>query len=586
MKAAPGPPVSFSLSLCPFAHTHCHVFSSPHRRTESLNTTSLLYRDHQAQVVVAIVRLICCHPYTLSYPTIFSSKPPSPSELAYSPPSPRRIEDIGRPKQLRKARHHADPSSQTHFINRLPVEILALIFLSGSEDDIFFPITVSHVCRTWRHIALRTPALWRRITLSPKERMWKERIRRARACSLDVQLLPVKSRSRRDEPEHPELDPYSIQWHMHIVLPYINRWRSLEIVFPESGPYLWKAALARVCSRSGAQAPLLEDLKLVYKANDDPEVFTLFSGIAPNLRSATLNGIRLNWLPSLFANLTFLDYTHHGFTAGHRAVEDVIQMLRVSSELVHLRLGFPRKAVSHSSPSQQEPSSKHVVLRKLKFLQLRVEGKDIPFELARLATLIVTPSLTSLHLVDNSRSYNSFASLKSFFYIYALPPSLCSVKIEHGWYDPRMVTPIVQSHLKVRQISIKRLHLPEQTINVKPSLAQSHSASQRHRSRKVSQPARLSTARQEWASERAPPIPIRKSNSGGPGTGDRQVQIQRIDVQYFKAWRQVPPDVSSYAIIVSNSPSFCLMFFLCFLSLSQPCWASHSRFSLPRLALI
>lgn len=447
----------------------------------------------------------------------FLGSKPSPPSVPYPPPlpSPRRIEDIGKPKQLRRPRQQPrdhDRIPHLHFIHRLPVEILALVFRAGEEDDLFFPITVSHVCRAWRHIALRTPTLWRRIVLSPRENMWKERIRRARACSLDVQLMPSKSRSR-GEPKHADLDAYSIQWHMHMVLPYMKRWRSLEIVFPEFAPYLWKAALSRCCSRSGAEVPVLEDLRLVYKSNEDPEAFTLFSGYAPKLRSATLNGIQLNWLPSLFAGLTYLDYTHHGFTAGHQAVHDVAQMLRVSSGLVDLRLTFPRKTAV-CLPCRQDSARTQVALPRLKTLQLRVEGKDIPFELARIAALLVTPALQSLRLVDQGRSYQSFASLKSFFYIYALPPSLCTVRIEHGWYDPRMITPIAQSHSRVRQIVVKRPHMPEQVINLKavPRARKASNNSQLHApgSMKTRGPA-------QW-----------KDN----GT-TKHFKIQRLDVQYF-----------------------------------------------------
>jgi hypothetical protein len=351
--------------------------------------------------------------------------------------------------------------------------------------------------------------------------MWKERIKRARACSLDIELLPVKARSRRDA-QHPDLDPYSIQWHMHMVLPYINRWRSLEVVFPEFAPYLWKAALSRCCHRAGAQAPLMEDLRLEYPANDDPEAFTLFSGAAPKLRSATLNGIRLIWLPSLYAGLTFLDYTHHGFTAGHQAVQDVINMLKVSSQLVEFRLTFPRKPVV-CLPCRQEPVRTQVTLPKLKMLHLRVEGKDIPFELARIATLLITPSLHSLRLMDLGRSYNSFSSLKSFFYIYALPPSLSHVRIEHGWYDPRMVTPIAQSHARVRQIVVKRPHVPEQVINLRP-LSRSRKSS--HNGQPVPAVTRVPShlPSNTWA----------KGTSVGPQQHhEHSLRIQRLNVQYF-----------------------------------------------------
>lgn len=431
---------------------------------------------------------------------------PQPPTAHAHAASPFKLEAIGRPRQLRGHRNNAEQRPTAHFTQRLPVEILALIFVLGAEDDMFFPVTVSHVCQAWRRIALRTPSLWRRVTLSPKERMWKERIRRAKACSLDVELLPTKARGRIDSREAVQ-DPYSIQWYMHMVLPHIGRWRSLEIAFPEYGPHLWKAALSRCCASRDAQAPMLEELWLSYRANDDPHAFTLFSASAPKLHSATLAGIRLNWLPSLFGNLTFLDYTHHGFTSGNQAVQDIVEMLQVSTQLVELRLTFPRKQAV-CLPSRKEPVKTQVRLMGLKTLHLRVEGKDIPFELAQLSSLLATPSLTSLHLVDLGRSHHSFSSLKSFFYAYALPPSLRSLRIECGWYDPRMITPITQSHARVRQIVVKRPHLPEQVLHVRPTTPKSKTP-----------PSGFSRLAQPIA----------------PRQDTRSLRIQQLDVQYRKS---------------------------------------------------
>jgi len=398
----------------------------------------------------------------------FNDKPQLPSSAAYAPPlSPCRVGDIGRPRQLRVQRNNAEECQRPiHYIQCLPVEILALIFVLGAEDDAFFPVTVSHVSRAWRKVALRTPALWKRITLSPQERMWKERIRRAKACPLDIELLPPGPRGGIDS-RGALKDPYAIQWHMHMALPYIARWRSLEIAFPDYAPHLWKAALSRCCAPRDAAAPLLEDLRLAHRSNDDPHAFTLFSGSAPNLRSASLAGIRLNWLPSLFGGLTYLNYTHHGFSAGHQAVQDLVDMLHVSTRLIELNVAFPRKSTVRL-PGRKAAVTTKVSLPWLQKLHLRVEGKDIPFELAQLAALLITPSLTSLRLADPGRSHHSFTALKSFFYGYALPPSLRALRIECGWYDPRMITPIAQAHPRVRQIAVKRPHVPAQILHVRP----------------------------------------------------------------------------------------------------------------------
>jgi hypothetical protein len=212
---------------------------------------------------------------------------------------------------------------------------------------------------------------------------------------------------------------------------------------------------------------VLEDLRLVYRQNDDPEAFTLFSGNAPKLQSATLAGIRLNWLPSLFANLTALDYTHHGFTVGHQGIQDVVDMLSVSSALIELQLAFPRKP-NACLPGRTQPVRARVLLAQLQRLTFRVESSDIPYELAVISTLLLTPSLKALNLVDLTYSYSSFTSLKQFFYAYALPRSLERVSVEWGWYDARMIEPITQGCRNIREIVVKKrggvqvIRLPQQ----------------------------------------------------------------------------------------------------------------------------
>ncbi|KAJ3512244.1 hypothetical protein NLJ89_g3633 [Agrocybe chaxingu] len=397
-------------------------------------------------------------------PSVPRHQPPLPfvhPAIVPPPPLPPRPPVISRPHQLRRVPppiYHAPP--RLHFIHCLPVEILCLIFVIGSEDDSYLPIAVSHVCRTWRQIALHTPSLWRRITLTPHEYMWRHRIYRARACTLDIELLPWRTIAggiRRSQ----ELNPYTIQWYMHIALPYIAKWRSLEIVYTEYSPYLWRATLAGFYS----PAPALEELSLIYRLNDDTQKFLLFSEQAPHLRRVTVDGIRLVWTRTLFGNLTFLDYTHHGFTSGHQAVHDVISILVVCHRLVELRVLFPRGQVARL-PSRRDHVSKRAKLSSLARLQLSVDGSDIPFELAHLVTLISTPRLTTLRLVDLGHSYHSFPSLKSFFYVYSLPPTLRSVHTNYGWYDPRMVQPMVQSLPKLAEIILKRPRAPEQVLNV------------------------------------------------------------------------------------------------------------------------
>ncbi|KAJ7075865.1 hypothetical protein B0H15DRAFT_612066 [Mycena belliarum] len=324
--------------------------------------------------------------------------------------------------------------ARSHFIKRLPTEILAWIFVLGAEDDDMLPVTVSHVCSRWRAIALHTPSLWRRIPLGPQERMWRERIYRAKACPLDVRLLSWRPVRAGGIVVRQALDVHTVQLCMHLVSPSIHRWRSLEITLPEYQPFLANAALSPCCSRKRrAKALLLEELTLVYRLNDDTKEFCLFSGHTPRLRRLTVDGLRLTWLPSLFQNLTFLDFTHHGFSAGDEAVSELLSMLTVCAGLRELRILFPRKSLARP-PGAFYAFMRRVTLPWLVRLHLRVETGDIPSELARLVTHLSTPALTSLYLIDLGRRRHAFPSLTLFMRTYPALHALETVYLEHGWH--------------------------------------------------------------------------------------------------------------------------------------------------------
>lgn len=360
-----------------------------------------------------------------------------------------------------------DPRPIAFPIFRLPPELLAHIFVLGSEDDHTLPLSVSHTCSTWRRLALWTPSLWRQICLDPRGDMWRQRIYRAKDCSLDIKLLPyVQKLGGIFQPQR--LDHHTVQWHMHLVTPFIHRWRSLEIQFLDYAPFLWNSALSECCSTGpDARAPCLQDLSLVYRDNDDPKEFLLFSGFAPRLRRVTLDGVCLSWRPSLFANLTCLDYAHHGFTRGGQAVHDVVAMLRVSSRLIELRITFPRSKISHRYDlvlpmMEPVPTTRTVVLRHLRTLHLRVDTRDIPPELVRLMSHVHSPNLISLHLVDLGHRPRPFRSLGLFTGSYVFPPSLRVVEVGYGWNYEGMMTSMLARLPNIRKWKIEQSHTKDQ----------------------------------------------------------------------------------------------------------------------------
>ncbi|KAI0338889.1 hypothetical protein BDW22DRAFT_655703 [Trametopsis cervina] len=386
-----------------------------------------------------------------------------------------QTDDFETEKRVRASyRRRNEEYYRPHWIMRLPVELLAHVFVMGAEQDTMLPITVSHVCRDWRYLALRTPALWRRITLDSRLRMWSERIVRARACTLDVEILPqalpITPRIRRHY-----LDAQTVQLYMHMIAPYLSRLRSLTVSFEHYAPYLWNATLS-VCCGFGpkVQAPRLESLSLVHPNNDDPKEFLLFNGHAPLLRSVTLNGIRLTWMPSLFTNLTFLDYTHHGFTRGQDAEIEIFRMLQVCTHLRELRLAFPgqtRKTMQlHLTPLSPKD---RIYFEHLRVLTIHVDSADIPsalvilvsrFHFRYLRKMTLSSSAPVLIAPQGRNHFGTHSSMQMPFFsrtrkfLKALPrlPSLTRLELTNAWCRASFVCGILIQHVpKLKLLTLR-----------------------------------------------------------------------------------------------------------------------------------
>lgn len=347
---------------------------------------------------------------------------------------------------------------------------MAHVFVLAADDDTMIPFIVSHICRSWRSLALRTPSLWRRISLDSRLRMWTERIPHARACTLDVEILPrlslVGSRVRRQY-----LDAGMVQLYMHMVSPYLSRWRSLTIEFQHYAPYLWNAALSCCCDNNnpGIQAPRLEHISLRYHNNDDTKEYTLFRGHAPKLRSVVIDGIRLTWLPSLFSNLTVLDYTHHNFTRGRDAEAELFQMLQVSSRIHELRIAFPSQSFKTVDTNSREISSKaFIYLDRLASFTIQVGSNDIPSALIQLLSRLHFRNLHSLRLLSSPPPshphdlyYNPpFLRLRKFLKTLTRLPRLNYLQLDSAWCDPSFVAGLLNFHVpRLRHLTLCSPHV-------------------------------------------------------------------------------------------------------------------------------
>ncbi|KZT09306.1 uncharacterized protein LAESUDRAFT_647525 [Laetiporus sulphureus 93-53] len=343
----------------------------------------------------------------------------------------------------RETHTHWDQAlSRSHPIRRLPNELVAHIFVLGAEDDVMLPMVLSHVCRAWRCLALHTPALWRRITLDHRLHLWARRIHRSKTCTLDIELLPppLPSNGFNRVPSH---DARVVQYYMQLVDPLIHRWRSFEVRFDTYAPHLWNAALSACRDTPEAQAPFLQELTLVYRGNDDSTEFVLFNGVAPRLRRATLCGIRLAWLPSLFENLVFLDYTHHGFTRSLEAAAEVLNMLQVSCHLQELRIAFPWRG--DSIARYPTPAPRSVSLAQLHTLTISVEGPDIPCALWLVLSRLSLPAVRILRLRSRYPFRRPTIFPRLHYVLRDLPPmpSVDYLYLEHGWLDTHFVFPLL-----------------------------------------------------------------------------------------------------------------------------------------------
>lgn len=390
-------------------------------------------------------------------------QPSSPS------PSIAKSPDFARPSLTFSLYRSPVLNLQHHPIHTLPPELLIRIFELGSFDDALFLIAISHVCHPWRMLAIHTHTLWRRLSFgSHGLRLWKERIARTRGCSLDVIITPPQHR-------FPDMDALALQ--LHLLVPHISKARSLELRFSSYSPFLWNTALGPICRQEHnmgrhASAPLvhalqLEKLTLCFPENDDTKEFTLFAGVAPRLHNVTLDGIRLTWLPELYGRLTHLDYTHHGFTTGPTAVDEVLGMIQVSSALRELRICF-RRGVRDGEvlylPRNDAPAETHLLQLERLFLAVDESDIDIPPELTSLSSRLSMPKLHELHLVDrhfqpaNRRwckpaPFPGLRGALSLFQV-TIPPNIKVLAMAGRWADHSSIPALAKHFTELHNLEI------------------------------------------------------------------------------------------------------------------------------------
>ncbi|KDR82765.1 hypothetical protein GALMADRAFT_847101 [Galerina marginata CBS 339.88] len=282
---------------------------------------------------------------------------------------------------------------------RLPSELLSSIFTigvleMGDEDPIMVP-TLMLVCRYWAEVALNTPVLWAKISVSPHDSLEKARRRlmRSKSCPLDITVnFGPRIEYVQSVSEH-------IVHAMDLFRPALWRIKSFSLTVPNR-PHAYTALL-----RCQEDAPMLENLSIqVYHSMQDDHYSTpkvpLFNGCTPKLRSCSLTSFNFGWDLKLMKGLRVLKLGGY-FNSSTPSATTLLDILRQCPELEELALRNMSDVDSHPlcSPARIEdidyPVPNKIHLPRLKKVSFYYSGIAHTREIM---SHISFPNLESLEL--------------------------------------------------------------------------------------------------------------------------------------------------------------------------------------------
>ncbi|KAJ6589246.1 hypothetical protein B0H19DRAFT_234246 [Mycena capillaripes] len=283
----------------------------------------------------------------------------------------------------------------------LPNEMVSEIFihfipvypLCPPLTGIHSPTLPTQICRSWREIALATPALWRAISLSHHDHQSKRQahisdiLSRSGCCPLSIQLDEYEAEDE-DEDDDEDYHRMKITKVLSIVVPHLARWEYLKLgLFQPNLPAIVNGPM-----------PLLRHLDLSLGSDDDDSTFQpfiVFSDV-PLLRTVTLDDLATHVTILPWRQLTSLTLTR-------LTPNGCVPHLQQASNLVHceLRLCF-------SGPIDQLPDITLSSLESLTFADA-LSGPPIRY----LETFIL-PALCRLEIPERFLGPNPITSLTSF----------------------------------------------------------------------------------------------------------------------------------------------------------------------------
>ena len=314
--------------------------------------------------------------------------------------------------------------------------------------DNSFQVTVSHVCKHWRKVALATAVLWSEIDVETGRQAAPSYLRastylsRTNGCplsiSIDVDEWPSDDESVYSEQSDCPSPGTSAQLQkiMDLLLPHTSRWRDFKLTADDY--YHFHAVMSQLCD--APPADLLESLELhhldeeiesgpshfPYHSHKTP--FILFGNRAPKLCHVSLYGVHIDWHNTTFLkDLHFLELAYHSQDV-RPSFNEFFTILRSSLELRTLDLCMagpvgpphdwptflPQKPqVDHyhdphvPAPFATQPDEldEYMTLPKLHELKLSYQS---PEELAAFFDRVSMPSLHTLELHFDDHEYTDF----------------------------------------------------------------------------------------------------------------------------------------------------------------------------------
>jgi len=188
--------------------------------------------------------------------------------------------------------------------------------------------------RYWAEVALDTPILWAKISVSPHDSLEKARRRlmRSKSCPLDINI----NFGPRLEYSNTHNVDKQVSNAMDLFRPVLWRTQSFSLTVPNR-PQAYAALLS--CQDD---APVLENLTVhVYHSmqvdNYLPRLLPLFNGCTPNLRTCSLTSFNFGWDLSLMTGLRVLKLGGY-FNSFAPSPSTLLDILRQCPELEELTL--------------------------------------------------------------------------------------------------------------------------------------------------------------------------------------------------------------------------------------------------------